>query len=77
MTNAEIKIVDCDEGETPQLTQLFQGRLMSSEYLPFGEGDNKVSLHKVHVDLVLDTAQYISLLKMMAEHRDVAVRLVE
>lgn len=74
---AEIKVVDYDGGETPLITQVFNGRLMASEYLPFGEGEEKISVHKVHLDLVLDTAQYISLLKMMAEGKEVAVKLVE
>lgn len=75
--SGEIKVVDYDEGaESPSVTQIFGGRLMSSEFVPFDDGKEKKSLHKVHIDLILDTRQYMALLDAMETAKQIAVQLV-
>lgn len=69
-----IEIIDEDMG--PQVTAVFAGRLMSSEYVQMDDGKEKKALHKVHLDLITDSRQYIELLKSMEEGRPIEVQLV-
>lgn len=74
---ADFKVVDYDGEDAVQVTQKFAGRLMSSDFLPIDNGKEKVSLHKVHIDLALDTEQYIQLLKCMSAHSPFFVELID
>lgn len=76
MSNGGIRLIDGDE-PSPTLHHVFGGRLMSSEYVPMDDGEKKLSLHKVHVDLILDSAQYIALLQAMTDGQEISVQLVQ
>lgn len=72
-----IEVVDYDDGaKAPTVSQVFGGRLMSSDFKPMDDGKEKVSLHVVHVDLIMDTKQKIAFLQAMDRGEPITVQLV-
>lgn len=75
--NNEIKVVDYEgESPLPEIKHIFAGRLISSEYVQLDDGKEKKSLHKVHVDLILDSNQYIALLQSMEKGEEIGALLM-